>query len=162
MDTVIRIVIFYIAILVGMRVLGKREFAQMSPLELVTLLLIPEIVSQSLITEDFSIINGLIGLATLFSLVFINSTLMHRFQKFEDAISSKPSLLVYRGRFIEEAMNKMRVTPDEVFSEMRKSGLESLAQVKWAILENDGRISIISESPGDQQPRPQARGTDVL
>ncbi|HEX7025606.1 MAG TPA: YetF domain-containing protein [Gammaproteobacteria bacterium] len=154
MDTVIRIVIFYVAILVGMRVLGKREFAQMSPLELVTLLLIPEIVSQSLVTEDFSIVNGLIGLGTLFSLVFINSTLMHRYKKFESAVSGKPSLLVYRGRFIEEAMNKERVTPDEVYAAMRMFGLEDLAQVKWAILEADGRIAIIPENPDDPVKRP--------
>lgn len=150
MDTVIRVVIFYIAILIGMRVLGKREFAQLSPLELVTLLLIPEIVSQSLVTEDFSIVNGLIGLATLFSLVFINSTLMHRFKKFESAVSGQPSLLVHHGQFLEETMNKVRVTPDEVFTTMRMSGLESLAQVKWAILETDGRISIIPENPAEQ------------
>ena len=153
MDTVIRVAIFYIAILLGMRVLGKREFAQLSPLELVTLLLIPEIVSQSLVTEDFSIVNGLIGLATLFLLVFINSALMHRFEKFESTVSGKPSLLVHHGRFIEEAMNKERVTPDEVFTAMRMFGLESLAQVKWAILEADGRISIIPENANDPVKR---------
>lgn len=153
MDTVIRIVIIYIVILVGMRVLGKREFAQLSPLELVTLLLIPEIVSQSMVREDFSLTNGLIGLVTLFAVVFINSTLMHRFRKFEDTISGKPSLLVYHGRFIEEAMNKERITPGEVFSAMRMFGLESLAQVKWAILEPDGRISIIPENANDPVKR---------
>lgn len=146
MDTVIRIVVIYIVILVSMRVIGKREFAQLSPLELVTLLLIPEIASQSMVKQDFSITNALIGLITLFALVFINSTLMHRFRKFESAVAGKPALLVYHGRFIEDAMNKERVTPDEVFAAMRTFGLESLEQVKWAILETDGRISIIPEN----------------
>lgn len=147
MDTVIRIIVIYIVILIGMRVIGKREFAQLSPLELVTLLLIPEIASQSMVRQDFSVTNALIGLITLFALVFINSTLMHRFRKFERTVSGKPSLLVYHGRFLEEAMNRERVTPDEVFAAMRTFGLESLEQIKWAILETDGRISIIPEKP---------------
>lgn len=146
MDTVVRIIVIYVAILISMRVIGKREFAQLSPLELVTLLLIPEIASQSMVKQDFSVTNALIGLITLFALVFINSTLMHRFRKFESAISGKPALLVYHGRFIEEVMNQERVTPDEVFAAMRTFGLDNLEQVKWAILETDGRISIIPEN----------------
>jgi uncharacterized membrane protein YcaP (DUF421 family) len=57
METVIRVTIFYLIILIGLRVMGKREFSQLTPLELVTLLLIPEIVSQSILREDFSLTN---------------------------------------------------------------------------------------------------------
>lgn len=143
METVIRVAIIYVFIVVGLRVLGKREFSQLSPLELITLMLIPEIVSQALMREDFSITNALIGLTTLFILVFITSVLMHRFKSIEVAIADTPAILVQNGRFIEENLNKERVTPDEILTEIHKNGLEKLEQVKWAILETDGKISIV-------------------
>jgi uncharacterized membrane protein YcaP (DUF421 family) len=143
METVIRVTIFYLIILIGLRVMGKREFSQLTPLELVTLLLIPEIVSQSILREDFSLTNGMVAISTLFSLVFINSLLMQKSKKVEELVSGTPTVLVAHGRFIEENLNKERVTPGEVFGEMHKSGLDELAQVKWAVLEGDGKISVV-------------------
>lgn len=143
METVIRIAVIYLVILVGLRLLGKRELSQLTPLELVTLMLIPEIVSQSMIGEDFSITNGVIGITTVFSVVFLTSLLKQKVTAVERIIEGKATLLVARGKFIEENLNKERITPDEVFGEMHKSGLEHLKQVKWAILETDGKISIV-------------------
>ena len=143
METVIRITVIYFVILVGLRLLGKRELSQLTPQELVTLMLIPEIVSQSMVGEDFSVTNGVIGVATILSLVFLASLLKQKSRKMEQLIEGKPSLLVERGRFIDDTLNRERISPDEVFGEMHKSGLESLEQVKWAILETDGKISIV-------------------
>lgn len=145
METVIRITVIYFVILVGLRLLGKRELSQLTPQELVTLMLIPEIVSQSMVGEDFSVTNGVIGVATILSLVFLASLLKQKSRKMEQLIEGKPSLLVERGRFIDDTLNRERISPDEVFGEMHKSGLESLEQVKWAILETDGKISIVPE-----------------
>jgi uncharacterized membrane protein YcaP (DUF421 family) len=150
METVIRIAIIYLAILIGLRLLGKRELSQLTPLELVTLMLIPEIVSQSMIGEDFSVTNGIIGITTIFSLVFLTSLLKQKVKVVERIIEGTPSLLVERGKFIEENLNKERITPDEVFGEMHKSGLEYLSQVKWAILETDGKISIVPEDSNSE------------
>lgn len=146
METVIRISIIYMVILIGLRFLGKRELSQMTPLELVTLMLIPEIVSQSMIGEDFSLTNGVIGITTVFSLVFLISLLKQKVVGVERIIEGTPSLLVERGKFIDENLNKERITPGEVFTEIHKSGLEKLEQVKWAILETDGKISIVPEN----------------
>ena len=145
METVIRVALIYLVILVGLRLLGKRELSQLTPLELITLMLIPEIVSQSMIGEDFSLTNGVIGITTIFSLVFLTSLLKHKSQTFERIIDGSPSILVERGKFIPENMNRERVTPDEVFGEMHKSGLEYLNEVRWAILETDGKIAIVPE-----------------
>lgn len=154
METVFRISIIYLVILVGLRVLGKRELSQLTPQELVTLMLIPEIVAQSMIGEDFSVTNGVIGVSTIFSLVFLTSLLKQRSQRMERIIEGKPSLLVQRGKFIDDTLNKERISPDEVFAEMHKSGLEHLDQVKWAILETDGKISIVPEDSSKGGSRP--------
>jgi uncharacterized membrane protein YcaP (DUF421 family) len=160
METVIRIAVIYLVILVGLRLLGKRELSQLTPLELVTLMLIPEIVSQSMIGEDFSVTNGVIGLTTIFSLVFLTSLLKQRVKAVERIIEGTPTLLAAHGELIEENLNKERITPDEVFGEMHKSGFEYLSQVKWAILETDGKISIVSEDANREAKgsRPDEKG----
>lgn len=155
METVIRVALIYLVILIGLRLLGKRELSQLTPLELITLMLIPEIVSQSMIGEDFSLTNGVIGITTVFSLVFLTSLLKYLSQKFALLVDGSPAILVERGKFIPKNLDKERVTPDEVFGEMHKSGLEELHEVKWAILETDGKISIVpehakTEAKGDQ------------
>lgn len=143
MDTVFRIALIYLFVLVGLRILGKREFGQLSPLELVSLLMIPELVSQALVGNDYSLTTGLTGVATLLVLVFITSLLVQRFERVEQLVAGQPTLLVHEGAFIAEAMNRMRVTPDEIFTELHKAGLTELAAVKWAILEPDGSIAIV-------------------
>lgn len=145
METVIRIVIVYIAIVAGLRILGKREFGQLSPVELVTLLLIPEIVAPVLNQENTSLTNGLVGISTLFALVFLTSAVMHLSKRFEAVIAGEPMVLVAHGRMIPKHMNKERVTPDELYNEMHISGLDDLSQVRWAVLESDGKISIVPE-----------------
>lgn len=145
METVIRVFVIYVVIVVGLRVLGKREFGQLTPLELVTLLIIPEIVSQALVREDDSVTNAVIGVATLFGLVYLTSLLSHVSEPFERLISSDPTVLIQHGKMLEHNMNKERITPEEIFTEMHKSGLYKLEQVQWAVLETDGKIAVIPE-----------------
>ena len=143
METVVRVLVLYLFIIVGLRIMGKREFSEMSPLELVTLLLIPDILSQALVREDFSMTNGIIAIATLFTLTFLTSLLMHRSKRAESLVSGKPIVLVENGRLLDDPMNKERVSVEEIFSQMHQSGLYKLEQVRWAILETDGRIALI-------------------
>jgi uncharacterized membrane protein YcaP (DUF421 family) len=145
METVLRVSVVYVVILIGLRLMGKREFAQLSPVELVSLMLIPQIVQQAMVGDDFSVTNALIGLTTLFILVFVTSLLLHRFESMKGVLSDRPALLVARGRLLKDALNRERVTPDDVLAEIRRSGLETLGQVKWAILESDGKISVVPE-----------------
>ena len=146
METVIRIAIIYAFVFAGLRVMGKREFSQMAPMELVTLLLIPEIVAQSLVREDFSLTNGIVGIATLFVLVYVTSTLTHVSKRFESVAESSPTVLAHHGRLVPENLNRERVSAEEVYGEMRKSGLVSIDQVRWAVLESDGKISFVPEA----------------
>ncbi len=152
METVIRIAVIYLMIMVGLRLLGKREFGQLSPLELVTLLLIPEIASQALVREDFSVTNAAIGLFTLFGLVFATSLVTARFERAEKVIESTPTVLAHNGKIFKENLMEERVGPDEIYSQLRKVGLEELSQVKWAILEGDGKISIVPKNSGAGTP----------
>jgi uncharacterized membrane protein YcaP (DUF421 family) len=156
METVLRIAFFYLFILGGLRVLGKREFSEFSPFELVTLLLIPELASQALLREDFSATNAVVALSTLFALVFLTSLAVHKSRRAGDVIGGSPTVLVHEGRFVRENLNRERITPEEVYGEMRMVGLERVEQVRWAILEGDGRISFVPERQGEELRRPQS------
>src|SRR5690606_20120146 len=105
MEMVVRVFVIYLFVFVGLRVLGKREFGQLSPIELVTLLMIPEIVSQALSAGDSSVTSAFIGVATLLVAVFLTSVLQHRFKKFEQVVAGEPAVLVHRGNLRERAMN---------------------------------------------------------
>jgi uncharacterized membrane protein YcaP (DUF421 family) len=153
METVVRITLVYALILAGLRLLGKREFGQLSPVELITLLLIPELISQGALMDDYSMTNAIIGVATLLSLVFFTSVASHRFARVERWVGGTPTVLVARGRLMERNLNRERIAPGEIYGEMHKVGVERIDDVRWAILETDGRISIVPEHAS----RPPAR-----
>jgi uncharacterized membrane protein YcaP (DUF421 family) len=145
MDTILRVAVIYLFVLAGMRAIGKREFGQLAPHEFVILLIIPEMVSTSLNQNDNSLTNALVGTATIFGLVFLTSVLTHRFKPIEHLISNSSAVLVHKGQIFEEVLNKERVTPEEIMEEARKSGVDTLEQIKWAVLEPDGSIAIVPE-----------------
>jgi uncharacterized membrane protein YcaP (DUF421 family) len=157
METVLRVLVVYLFLMVTLRVLGKREFGQLSPLELVSLLLVPELVSSALQGEDFSLVDGLVGVSTLFALTAITSMLAHKSKRVEKVISAEPTVVAFHGQLAPDNMNRERITPEEIFSEMHKSGLARLEQVAWAILETDGTITIVPEDRGDRDNRGQGR-----
>lgn len=148
METVLRVVIIYVLLLVGLRIIGKRELGELSPFDFVTLILIPEIVSQSLLREDYSLTNAFIGISTLMCLLVANSTLSYLSEPFRRATEGDPVVLVHNGRLIQRNMDRQRVAADEIMAEARKAGVEDLSMIRWAILETDGRIGIVSTTPG--------------
>lgn len=155
METVLRVALIYVLILVSLRVMGKRELSQLAPMELVMLLLIPELVAQALVREDFSMTNAVVAMATLTSLVWITSALVYRFKRFGQLVEGSPALLVQKGEPVSETMDLERVPPDELVAEMREAGIEKLEDVKWAVLETGGRISFVAYRPDDKRPPPE-------
>ena len=145
METVVRVILIYVFIVFGLRLLGKREFSQLSALDLVTLLLVPEIVSQAITRDDYSLTNAFVAVATLFCLVFFSSALTHRFRRMERFVNGTPTLLIARGKILFPNCDRERISAEEIFGEMHKNGFDSLEAVRWAILEVDGRISIVPE-----------------
>jgi uncharacterized membrane protein YcaP (DUF421 family) len=143
MHTALRVIFIYVFILAGMRVLGKREFGQLGPMEFISLILIPDLVSQGVVGDDFSMTNAVIAVSTLFAMVFITSVAVHISKRAEVLVEGVPVVLAHDGKLIPGVMNKERVTAEELFAEMHKSGIEGLKQVKWAILDSDGKIAII-------------------
>jgi uncharacterized membrane protein YcaP (DUF421 family) len=153
MEMIIRVAVIYAFLMVGLRLMGKREFGQLSPFELVTLLLIPEILTDALTAGDSSLTAALTSVSTLLVLVFLTSVLAYRSPMFGRLTEGEPQVLVQDGHLVPSAMHRERVSPEEILAEMHKVGLERLNQVKWAVLETDGRISFIPWQAAGVQPR---------
>jgi uncharacterized membrane protein YcaP (DUF421 family) len=143
MDIILRILVVYVFIMAALRILGKRELGELSPFELIMLIMIPELVSNALQREIFSVTNGLVAVSTLLSLVFLTSLLTYRFQKLSEVMQGEPCILVRDGKFITKALDQERVPPEEVLANMHLAGIERIDQVKWAILEDSGQITIV-------------------
>ena len=142
METVIRVLFVYVFLLFALRVMGKREFSDFSAMELVVLLLIPELLQQALIGNDPSLTNSLVAACTLLGLVFLNSVITYHNRRLERAVESSPSVLAYEGKMIERNLRQERITPDELMASIQLQGYDQLEQVKWVILQANGKIAV--------------------
>lgn len=143
METVLRVLFVYVFLIFALRVMGKREFSDFTPMELVTLLLIPELLQQALIGNDPSLVNSLIAASTLLSLVFLNSVLTYRSRRLEKMVESTPSVLAFEGQLVRRNLRLERISPDELMAAIQLQGYDQLNQVKWAILQGNGKIAVV-------------------
>lgn len=143
MDTVLRVLFVYVFLMFALRVMGKREFSEFTPMELVVLLLIPDMVGPSILGDDSSLTNAIVAACALMAFVFLNAVLTFTNKKFEKVVESTPSVLAYDGQLVERNLRLERITPDELFSEIQQQGYDRLEQVKWAILQTNGKIAVV-------------------
>lgn len=146
-----RIAVIYVFLTVAFRLIGKRELSTLSPLELITLMLIPEIASGTLNGES-PLMSALVAISVLLLLVFLLSLLKARFEVVEHAIEPQPRVLVTEGALCEDALARERITPDELFAEMHKHGIAELGEVRWAILESGGDIAFVRWNGASPSP----------
>jgi uncharacterized membrane protein YcaP (DUF421 family) len=143
METVVRVAIVYVFVWACFRVVGKRELTQLSPFELVTLLFIPQLFSRALTRQDYSMTNGIIGTSALFLLLYLTSAARYRSARVASIVQGVPTVLVHRGAVVQVHLDRERISLDDILSMMRKSGMQRFEDVEWAILEPDGKISIV-------------------
>jgi uncharacterized membrane protein YcaP (DUF421 family) len=140
--SVLHIATAYAVLTLCFRLMGKRELSQLSPFDLVTLMLIPEILSNA-VQGQGGLTSSISGLSAVLLLVLATSALSQRFPKFQKLVEASPTLLVADGKLLEHNMNLERIAPDELFGEMHKQGIADLQGVRFAVLEGDGSISFV-------------------
>ena len=140
----IRGVVIYFFLLLVFRISGKRTLSQTTPFEFVLLLIIGEATQQAMLGDDFSLTNAIVLIATLTGLDQLLSRLREKSVRFEDLMEGVPLILVDDGKPLEARMKKARVDKEDVLEAARKiHGLERMEQIKYAVLEKTGEISII-------------------
>lgn len=150
MEILIRTAAVYFFLLLLFRIGGKRSLSQITTFDFVLLLIISEAVQQALLGEDFSVINAFLVIATFFAIDIGISILKQRSKAVEKVSDGVPLIILEDGRPIQERMDKTRVDEADILAAARElQGLERLDQIKYAVLERSGGISII--------PMPEAK-----
>jgi uncharacterized membrane protein YcaP (DUF421 family) len=147
-EIVLRTAVVYLFLVVVLRVSGKREVGQMSILELIVILIISDAVQNSMVGENTTLWGGLIAVVTLLALDFGFKAATGRSRRLRHAVEGEPRLLVRDGRLLDKALREEGVEPDQVRAAVRAHGLARVEDVRLAVLETDGSISVIPKSDG--------------
>ena len=149
LEVVVRTAVVYLFLVLILRLSGKREVGQMSILELIVILLISDAVQNSMVGDDTTLPGGLLAVLTLLGLDYGLSQLTSRSRRLRQAIEGEPRLLVRDGRLLTRALREEKVDADEVRAAIRAQGIARVDEVRLAVLETDGSISVI---PMDKDP----------
>jgi uncharacterized membrane protein YcaP (DUF421 family) len=150
MDIVVRGVVVYLLLLVVFRVGGKRSLSQATTFDFVLLLIIAETTQEALVGDDGSMTAALLLIVTLVGFDILLSILKCRYQRLDELIEGAPMVIVRDGRPLAHRMTKERVDEEDVLCAAREAhGLERMDQIKHAVLERSGGISIIPRTSGD-------------
>ena len=150
MDVVVRAAAVYLFLLVVFRIAGERTMASMTTFDFVLLLIIAEATQQALIGDDSSLTNMMLVIVALVGIDVGLSLLKDRSRLFHKIIEGVPLVIVEDGRVIEDRMRRARVDIEDVLQAAReRQGLESMDQIKYAVLERTGEISIIPNTRSD-------------
>jgi uncharacterized membrane protein YcaP (DUF421 family) len=142
-ELIVRGAIVYVFLIVMLRVTGKRQVGQLAPFDLVLLLVLSNAVQNSMNGGDNSLIGGLLSAATLVMLNYFVGWLTQRSRKMEALIEGRPQVLVHDGKLFEDVMENAKLTHHELNSALRHSGCLTIEEVRLAVLENNGGISVI-------------------
>jgi len=141
---ILRSLIVYILIFIILRMAGKRTLGEMTAFDFVLLLIISEAVQNALLDNDHSITGSMLVILTLVFADVVVSLGTNKFRALDNLINGIPLIILENGKPITDRMKKSRLQEDDILEAARKTqGLESLDQIKFAVLEQDGTISII-------------------
>jgi uncharacterized membrane protein YcaP (DUF421 family) len=144
MSTAIRALILYFGLLLILRSSGKRSLAQITVFDFVLILMLGDATQQALLGNDYSITTGLLAIVSLVGLDMTLSFLKARFPRFDRVMDGMPLVIVENGKPLHDRMLTSRVDEEDVLAAAReKQGLERMDQIKYAVLERSGGISII-------------------
>ena len=139
----IRTIIVYVILLCIMRLMGKRQLGELEISELVTTLLLSEIASLPIENQSIPLVYAIIPLVTILTFEVALSIILVKCPRLKNLASARPSVLIRHGILDQKELRRIRISLDELVSEVRQSGLSSLDEVDYAILEQNGKISII-------------------
>jgi uncharacterized membrane protein YcaP (DUF421 family) len=143
MEIVLRSAAVFVFLWFVMRIIGKKELAQISAFELVLLVVIGDLVQQGVTQEDMSVTGAVLATGTIALLVVGVSSASFRWGRARTVVEGVPVVIVSDGRMVAESMRIERLTEDDVVSEAREQGIGDIADVRFGVLESDGRFSFV-------------------
>jgi uncharacterized membrane protein YcaP (DUF421 family) len=144
MDLVFRAAVVFAFVFLVTRIVGRRQLSQLEPFDLILLVVIGDLVQQGVTQSDESVTGALIVISTIALLSFAVSWVSFRSRKLRLVTEGEPIVLVQNGRVIERNMRRERITREDIEEAARRQQITSIADLRWAILEDDGGITCIS------------------
>lgn len=143
--TFVRTIILYILVLIVMRFMGKREISQLQPFELAISIMIADLATIPMAEPGIPITNGIIPILGLLVMHLAISVINLKSVKLREIICGKPSILIHRGRIMEQNMKKERFTINELEERLRGNNVFNIGDVEYAILETSGQVTLIQK-----------------
>ncbi len=151
MDIVLRASVTFAALYLLLRLLGKREIGQLTPFELVVIVVMGDLVQQGVTHNDFSLTGSILAIATFAFWALVMSWATYLSPRLETLLDGRPQVIIRDGELITANLRRDRITRGEVEAEMRLAGIARMKDVAWAILETQGKISFIRKDDGEVQ-----------
>ena len=148
MDIVIRAFFAFVCVVVVTRVIGRRELSSLQPFDLILLIVLGDLIQQGVTQSDYSFTGLVLAGGTFTLLTLAVSYLVFRFRRVRPLFEPEPLILVDDGKVIDRNLRRERLTTDELAAEARLQQISSLAEVRWAVLETNGKISFIPRTDG--------------
>ena len=146
-EKMIRPVLVYVFLVVGLRLAGKRELAQLNPFDLVVLLTLSNTVQNAIIGNDNSVTGGVIGATTLLIVNYIVVRFVFKYDRLDKLIEGSPDMLIEHGVINEANLKRELITRAELLSAAHKQGFSTLDDLDCAVLEPGGTISFFAKKP---------------
>ena len=166
--SLMRTLVMYAAILIFVRLMGKRQISQLQTSELVVTLLISELAVMPIQQHDDPLWNGLLPMLALVGCELLVSLLMLKWGKFRQAVCGSPIVVIENGRVKQDQMRRLRLSTEDLFEELRLCGAFSLEDVAYAVVETNGKLSVLKKSsadsltPKDAMIKPQKEALEVV
>lgn len=144
LDIILRSTGVYLFMIIALRVFGKKELSQLNTADVILILLISNSVQNAMVGNNTTLWGGLVAATVLFVINFIFKKVLYRYEGFSNLMQEKPEILIHNGTLDFKNLSKLNITSDELKEAMREHGVEFFKDVKLAMLEIDGNISIIS------------------
>ena len=142
----VRVVIIYLILAVSMRLMGKRQLGELEVSELVTTFMLSEIATSPITSPEKPLIQSVVGILTLLALELVSSFILLKIPAIKSFISPKPNLLIDRGVINQKELSKQRLTNEELLSSLRQQGYVDLAEIYYAIMEGNGKLTVVPRS----------------
>lgn len=147
-----RTIILYFAVILAMRVMGKRQIGELQPFELVVTLMLSDLAAVPMQETGIPLLAGLVPICGLLILEVFLSYISLKSKRVRGFLLGRPAILIRAGKLDEKEMRRLRVNIDDIEDELRKKDIKSVSEVEIAILETDGNISAFPMQGGDSLP----------
>ncbi|WP_309613007.1 YetF domain-containing protein [Flavobacterium sp.] len=144
LDIVLRSIAVYLFMVIALRIFGKKELSQLNTADVILILLISNSVQNAMVGSNSSLAGGLVAALVLFTFNYILKKAMYKSKTFNDLVQDTPLILIHDGKVDFKALAKLEISSDELDEVIREHGVENYKEVKLAMMEIDGNISIIS------------------